>query len=121
MKRKDNRLPDVLTAPPQATPEWLTEVLHTAGALGRGRVAEVRCVATESASTWALHHLELRYSPDASGTWAASVPPPVRAGAPPARLLLKISHNAPLAPGVAPHHGLSTGKEVWFYRQGNCI
>jgi hypothetical protein len=55
-----------------------------------------------------LHHLELGYSSH------AAVSAGVRGG-PPARLILKISHNAPLAPGVAPHHGLSTGKEVWFY------
>ena len=115
--RRGTGAPDVLTAPEQATPAWLTEALRTAGVLGRGRVTHVRRTGAESASTWALHHLEVRYSAGASAAPAISGAPalPPGPGELPARLLLKISHNAPLAPGVAPHHGLSTGKEVWFY------
>jgi hypothetical protein len=99
----------LLAGPERATPDWITDALRRSGRLARGRVAGVRTLARETTSTWALHHLEVDYSRGAR-------PAPGGEGRLPGRLLLKITLNAPPAPGVAPHHGLSTGKEVWFYQ-----
>ena len=93
-------MPNALWNPDDATPHWLTDALRAEGALRRGRVVDVYRGAVQSTSTWQLHSLELRYSPGAAA---------VEADDPPKRLLLKVSHDA-------PHQGLSTGKEVWFYR-----
>jgi hypothetical protein len=92
---------NVLKDPNDATARWLTDALRAHGALRRGHVVDVHRGAAQSTSTWQLHSLELRYSPD-----AAAAP---EADDLPKRLLLKVSHDA-------PHHGLNTGKEVWFYR-----
>jgi hypothetical protein len=68
--------------------------LRAGGWLRGGCVGAVRHRGSSGTSTWQLHALEVEYA----GGGAAA----------PARLLLKRSHGA-------AHHGLSTGKEVWFY------
>ncbi len=55
----------LLAAPEQATPEWLTTVLRQDGQLPSGHVTDVQVTSTEPTSVWKLSHLQVRYSADA--------------------------------------------------------
>ena len=92
---------EVLTAPGQATPEWLTKVLRQGGQLPNGHVTGVRVSSTEPTSVWTLFHLQVRYS--------AAAPPSARE-----HLILKLSRRTGQH-GDTRFYALASGKEVFFY------
>ena len=91
----------LLTAPEQATPEWLTTVLRQDGQFPHGYVTDVRISSTEPTSVWTLFHLQVRYSADA--------PPSARE-----HLILKLSKRTGQH-GDTRFYALASGKEVFFY------
>ena len=91
----------LLTAPEQATPEWLTKVLRQGGQFPHGHVTDFRVSSTEPTSVWTLFHLQVRYSADA--------PPSARE-----HLILKLSKRTGQH-GDTRFYALASGKEVFFY------
>jgi hypothetical protein len=77
--RRSPTTADIITTVEQATPEWLSQVLHEDGALEEGRVVAVTRRANDAFNS-SIAHLDLTYSTDA---WAPA----------PAHLLLKLNHR----------------------------
>jgi hypothetical protein len=90
---------NVITAPEQVTPEWLTGVLRQSGSLTRGEAVKVEIKLTKTLMLSVVSRLEVVYS---SGVNASA----------PARLFLKIS-RPDLAKTLFPERH---NKEVEFYR-----
>lgn len=89
---------NVLTAPEQVTPKWLTNALRKNGFLKRGKVTSVQIKLTKTLALSVVSRLEASYSPNAVG----SVP---------SKLFLKIPRTD-LAKGVSSEHNR---QEIEFY------